>query len=172
MWYPLALDPAHANPVSFNFHVVARLRPGATRRSASAELYRYLPRPLDEFPSFVPREMSEQAHIRPIVTPLRDVVVGDIERLLWILLGATARDVTVMIARRGIVLAAVGVSVGLLGALAASRVLHDLLYDVSPTDPLALTFTCLALFAVAAAASWLPARRAATIQPMEALRRD
>jgi len=87
-------------------------------------------------------------------------------------LGATARDVTLMVARRGIVLAALGVGAGLLGALAATRVLHGLLYGVSPTDPVALVLTCVTLFAVAATASWLPARRAAAIQPMEALRRD
>ena len=87
-------------------------------------------------------------------------------------LGATARDVTFMVARRGIVLAALGVGAGLVGALAATRVLHGLLYGVSPTDPVALALTCVTLFAVAAAASWLPARRAAAIQPMEALRRD
>jgi predicted permease len=87
-------------------------------------------------------------------------------------LGATARDVTLMVARRGIVLAALGVGAGLIGALAATRVLHGLLYGVSPTDPVALALTCVTLFAVAVAASWLPARRAAAIQPMEALRRD
>jgi ABC-type antimicrobial peptide transport system permease subunit len=87
-------------------------------------------------------------------------------------LGASARDVTRMIARRGIALAAVGVAVGLLGALALTRVLHGLLYGVSPTDPLALAGTCIMLLTVATIASVLPARRAAGIDPIEALRRD
>jgi len=51
-------------------------------------------------------------------------------------------------------------------------VLRGLLYGVSPTDPLALAGTCVVLFAVAVIASWLPARQAASIDPMEALRRD
>jgi putative ABC transport system permease protein len=87
-------------------------------------------------------------------------------------LGASARDVTRMIARHGIVLAAVGVGVGLVGAIAGTRLLRGLLYGVSPTDAVALASTCLVLLIVATVASWLPARRAASIDPMEALRRD
>jgi putative ABC transport system permease protein len=87
-------------------------------------------------------------------------------------LGATARDVTLMVARSGIVLAVVGVVAGLLGTMAATRVLQNLLYGVSPTDPVALAGACLVLLIVAAVASWLPARQAAVIDPMEALRRD
>jgi len=88
VWYPLALDAARANPASFNYHVVARLRPGVDRTAAMAELDHYLPRLLDEFPADIPRDMWEQAHVRPVVTPLRDAVVGDVGHLLWILLGA------------------------------------------------------------------------------------
>jgi predicted permease len=88
VWFPLALDPSRANPASFNYHVVARLRPGVERSTATADLDRYLPRLLDEFPTDIPRDMWEQAHVHPVVTPLRDAVVGDVGRLLWILLGA------------------------------------------------------------------------------------
>jgi len=88
LWYPVALDPAQVSPASFNFHVVARLRPGVGNAAALAELNHYLPRLLDEFPFEVPREMWEQAHVRPLVTPLRDAIVGDSARLLWVLLGA------------------------------------------------------------------------------------
>jgi len=87
-------------------------------------------------------------------------------------LGASVRDVTRMIARRGIALAALGVAAGLLGALATTRFLEKLLYGVSPTDPATLAGACAVLFAVAAVASWLPARRAAGVSPMESLRRD
>ena len=59
-----------------------------------------------------------------------------------------------------------------LGTLAATRVLQNLLYGVSPTDPVALAGACIVLLIVAAIASWLPARQAAVIDPMEALRRD
>jgi predicted permease len=87
-------------------------------------------------------------------------------------LGATMADVTRMIARRGIALAALGIVAGLVGALGATRLLHGLLYGVSPTDPTALAVTCILLFVVALVASWLPARRAASLDPMEALRSD
>ena len=87
-------------------------------------------------------------------------------------LGATMADVTRMIARRGIALAALGIVAGLIGALGATRLLHGLLYGVSPTDPAALAVTCILLFAVALVASWLPARRAAAVDPTEALRND
>jgi predicted permease len=87
-------------------------------------------------------------------------------------LGAPAAEVTRMVARRGVALAAVGVAIGLVAALAAGRLLGGLLYGVSPTDPVALVATCGALLGVAVVASWLPARRAAAVDPAEALRRD
>jgi len=87
-------------------------------------------------------------------------------------LGARPRDVGRMISRQGVGLAAAGVAIGLAGALAVTRVLRGLLFGVSPTDPLTLGATCALLLAVALAASWLPARRAAALPPVEALRRD
>jgi predicted permease len=87
LWIPLAFDPPHANAGSFNFEGVARLKPGVTPEAAQAELDRLLPRILEEFPSNIPPAMWAQAHVRPVVTPLRDVIVGDVSRLLWILLG-------------------------------------------------------------------------------------
>ncbi len=63
-----------------------------------------------------------------------------------------------------------GVIAGLAGALATSRVLRSLLFDVSPTDPLTLAGVCVLLVAVATLAGYLPARRAARIDPVEALR--
>ncbi|MDB4908877.1 MAG: permease [Gemmatimonadetes bacterium] len=87
-WVPIAFDAAHANPASFNFEAVGRLRAGATLATARAELERYLPRLLDEFPSNIPREMMAQARLAPVVRPLRDAIVGDVQGMLWILLGA------------------------------------------------------------------------------------
>jgi ABC-type antimicrobial peptide transport system permease subunit len=87
-------------------------------------------------------------------------------------LGAAPRTVSGMISRHGLRLALFGVGLGLLGALATTRLLRGLLYEVSPTDPLALGGTCVTLLVIAAVASWVPARRAAAIDPLEALRRD
>ncbi len=81
-------------------------------------------------------------------------------------------DVSRMISRHGVRLAAAGIATGLAGALVLSRFLRGLLYDVSPTDPLTLGATCGVLLGVALLASWLPARRAAALPPVEALRRD
>ena len=88
LWYPLQIDPAHADAGSFNFVAVARLKPGVTREAAVADLSRALPRLLDEYPSDIPRAMFEQVHLTPVVTSLHDVVVGEVSRLLWILLAA------------------------------------------------------------------------------------
>ena len=66
----------------------------------------------------------------------------------------------------------VGAVVGLAGALAASRLLTALLYEVSPTDPAALLGACALLLGVALAAVYLPARRATRIDPARALRAE
>ena len=75
-----------------------------------------------------------------------------------------------MLAMNGLRLAGVGIVIGLLGALATSRLLRSLLFVVSPTDPLTLSVTPSALLGVAFVASWLPARRAAAVHPAEVLR--
>ena len=88
LWVPLRLDPAHTSALSFNFTAIGRLKPGVTIESATADLARILPRLLDEYPVNVPRAVFEQAQVRPMIRPLRDVIVGDVSRLLWILFGA------------------------------------------------------------------------------------
>ena len=65
-----------------------------------------------------------------------------------------------------------GAIVGLVTALATSRLVAALLFGVSPTDPLALGGACLVLLAVAGVAAYLPARRATSIDPVRALRAD
>jgi putative ABC transport system permease protein len=85
-------------------------------------------------------------------------------------LGARKYSVLWLIIGHGMKLALVGVVVGLLLAFALTRVLTSLLYGVHPTDPLTLLAVSLLLLFVALLASWLPARRASRIHPMEALR--
>jgi putative ABC transport system permease protein len=85
-------------------------------------------------------------------------------------LGATRSSVLVSVLRQGLIVASIGVAAGVIGSLAATRVLSSLLYGVSSTDPLTLAAVSLVLIAVALLATYLPARRAARIDPMAALR--
>jgi predicted permease len=87
-----------------------------------------------------------------------------------IALGATSGDAVRLVVRQGLVLAAVGVVVGLPLAMAAGALLSSTLYGISPTDPFALTGSALVVTTVAAFASYLPACRAAKVDPMIALR--
>ena len=64
----------------------------------------------------------------------------------------------------------IGLSIGVLAALALTRVLRSLLYEVTPTDPLTFVVVSLLLVAIALIACWLPARRATKVNPMVALR--
>jgi putative ABC transport system permease protein len=85
-------------------------------------------------------------------------------------LGAQKRTVLSQVIGHGMKLALAGVALGLFSALALTRALRSLLYGVKPADPLTLAAVSLLLVAIALVASWLPARRAAKVDPMEALR--
>ena len=87
-------------------------------------------------------------------------------------LGAHRGDVFALIMRQGAMQTALAVSVGLLLALAAGRVLSQILYQVSPADPFALIFSSILLAAAALLACFLPARRATRVNPMVALRTE
>jgi predicted permease len=84
-------------------------------------------------------------------------------------LGASPGDVVRMMLREGATVAAVGVAGGLLGALAVTRVLQSVLYGVSSTDTPTFAAATLFVVAVALAATWLPARRVARVDPRSAL---
>lgn len=85
-------------------------------------------------------------------------------------LGAGAAEVRGMVVRRGLALTAVGVATGALGALALSRVLEALLFEVNPHDPRVVGAAAILVLAIGAAASWVPARRATSVEPAEAFR--
>jgi lipoprotein-releasing system permease protein len=87
-------------------------------------------------------------------------------------LGADPRDVRGMVLRHALNLTLLGVAAGLAGALALSRVIAGLLFELSPTDPATLAAVGLALTAVALLASDLPARRATRVDPLVALRSE
>ena len=87
-------------------------------------------------------------------------------------LGAEPRSVAAMILRQGSGVAMVGAVIGVIVALAGSRLIASLLYGITPRDPSVFVITTLLLLIVSALACWLPARRAARLSPLEALRVD
>jgi putative ABC transport system permease protein len=87
-------------------------------------------------------------------------------------LGASKSDVLNVFLRQGLTLTVAGLCIGIAGALFVSRWLTSLLFGVTPTDPFSFVAVSLVLLAVASGASYLPARRAAAIDPMAAIRSE
>ena len=87
-----------------------------------------------------------------------------------IALGARRAEIRRMIGRRALLLASLGIAIGAAAALALTRLLSRLLFEVSATDPLVFGGVALILLAAAMAGSYLPARRATRVDPMVALR--
>jgi len=85
-------------------------------------------------------------------------------------LGARPWDVAWPILREALTLAAIGVAIGLPVALALSRLMRAAFYGIESHDPITMIGTVVIMVAVAALAAWIPARRAAKVDPMEALR--
>jgi putative ABC transport system permease protein len=85
-------------------------------------------------------------------------------------LGAAHRAVMIMVLRQGLILAGSGLVLGVIGALALGRVLSTLLFAVSPSDPLTFVLVSSLLMSVALLACFVPARRAARVDPSIALR--
>lgn len=85
-------------------------------------------------------------------------------------LGAQPSGILRMVLRQGLVLAFAGVAIGICGALALARLVKSLLFEVAPTDPLTFASVAVVLIAAACIATFLPARRAASIDPIVALR--
>jgi predicted permease len=89
-----------------------------------------------------------------------------------IALGAQRSTITSMFVRQGLVLTAGGIACGLVLAFAASRLLQSLLFHVSPADPVTYAVASLGLCAAAWLASYIPSRRTATVNPVDALRAE
>ena len=85
-------------------------------------------------------------------------------------LGAQQRELKRMFVRYGLVLAGIGVAIGLSAAIGLTRLMRSLLFEISPLDPIAFAAAPILLVAAALLASYLPARRA--VDPVEALRME
>lgn len=87
-------------------------------------------------------------------------------------LGASPQNVRGMVVRQGMLLAGIGVAIGVAGGLATTRVMRGLLFGVKPWDPLLFALTAMVLAAVALVACYVPARRASRVDPLVALRHE
>jgi len=87
-------------------------------------------------------------------------------------LGAGRRNLLVMVLREAVLLAGIGCTAGVAGSFATAGFLKSILFGVSPSDPVSLIIAVLVMLAVAIAAAYLPARRAACVDPMSALRSE
>src|SRR5262249_42057158 len=85
-------------------------------------------------------------------------------------LGASQRDILSLVVRQGMVLAVSGVSIGLVAAFLLARLIRNLLFGVNANDPITFAGISLLLAVVALLASYIPARRAARIDPLVSLR--
>ena len=87
-------------------------------------------------------------------------------------LGAQKRDVLKLVVGHGMRLALIGLLAGVAGALALTQLMTNLLYRVNPADPTTFAVVCALLAGIVLLACWLPARRAAKVDPMTALRSE
>jgi predicted permease len=88
LWLPIGIDPAHTASAAFDFRGVGRLRDGVSLDAATADLQRLLPLVPEAYPGRLTAQSITQIRMRAVVRPLRDVVVGDVGRVLWVVLGA------------------------------------------------------------------------------------
>jgi ABC-type antimicrobial peptide transport system permease subunit len=87
-------------------------------------------------------------------------------------MGARRTQMRTMILRESSLLALAGIVAGVAGALLFTRAIRSMLYGVTPNDPLTVIAGVALLLAIALVASWIPAARAASVEPMEALRHE
>jgi putative ABC transport system permease protein len=87
-------------------------------------------------------------------------------------LGAGTADIIVMVVGEGVRLSIVGIVIGIAAALALTRLVSSLLYGVAPADPVSFVISAVVLLAIALLSSYLPARRAAEVDPLVALRAE
>ena len=98
------------------------------------------------------------------------VAQGTKEVSIRMALGATPRGIGLLVVRHGLVIAAVGITLGVAGAFVLTRLMQSLLFGVSSTDPVTYLLVSVLVVTTALAACYLPARRAARLDPMRSLR--
>jgi ABC-type antimicrobial peptide transport system permease subunit len=87
-------------------------------------------------------------------------------------LGAQPREILTLVMREGVAPAGIGIALGIVGALFATRLAESLLFGVTPSDPATYVAVAAALTLAALLASWVPARRATRVDALESLRAD
>ena len=87
-------------------------------------------------------------------------------------LGAHPGDILSLVLRRGMKLTLIGMALGLMGAVASTRLLRDMLFGIKPVDPLTFAAMTLLLMCISLVACFLPARRATKVDPMNVLRSE
>ncbi len=90
VWLPIGIDPSQTASAAFDYRGIGRLRDGVSLAAAAADLQRLLPHVPEAFPGRLTTQAIAQIRMQAVVRPLRDVVVGDIGRVLWVVLGAVA----------------------------------------------------------------------------------
>ena len=87
LWTPHVIGPEDLGPANFSYWGIGRLAPGATLDAARAEFASILPMMPEVYPGEITAEMMEGARFAPVLTPLKEDIVGDVSDMLWILLG-------------------------------------------------------------------------------------
>lgn len=90
VWLPIGIDSTNTESATFGFRGIARLRDGTTAEMATADLTRLLSRLPEEFPGRLTVAAIEQTKMQAVARPLREVIVGDVGRTLWVVLAAVA----------------------------------------------------------------------------------
>ena len=88
LWLPIGIDPAKTASATFDFHAVARLRPGVSTQAASGDLTQLLPRVPDAYPGRLTAPAIAITKMRAVVKPLSDAVVGNVGQTLCVVFGA------------------------------------------------------------------------------------
>jgi ABC-type lipoprotein release transport system permease subunit len=152
---------------SWNFGMVGRLKSGVTIAMAQQDMARVAQDIMHNFPPAM-----ASLRIRSVVQIAFSAALRTQEMAIRLALGSQRAGVMRLILLSGAKLGLVGCVIGGVGAIFATRLLRSLLFHVDPLDPAVLILAAVFIFALSLLASLIPARRAATVEPMQALRME